>query len=292
VQKASGNITLKKSSDDSVVEVFDVNSSAVTLTGAEVIINPGSDFERGTGYYVLIDEGAFVDHAGRGCPAVTDSSVWNFTTVPEIFSFVHITGDADCDINSHKIYTHKLDFGDGTPGALVNGVQFDAYNVLSNGTLNFTRTANTGFLTSHPGNTAHNVSGGLAALMTDMYYNNSVAANGITTWTLSGLNPGTDYIARIYVRRWGAGARTCSMVFDPDGAGSISDSISRILEDDATTVGMDAVNDAYYINYPFTAVSSGNLVITVTQHDANDSWHLYGITNEVIPPSGTLILIE
>ena len=47
--------------------------------------------------------------------------------------FVAITGDADCGISVENTYTHKLDFGTGTPGALVNGVQFDAYNAAANG---------------------------------------------------------------------------------------------------------------------------------------------------------------
>jgi len=292
VVKGSGNITLRKSLDDSIVEIIDVTGNSVTVNGAVVTINPGSDLDRATGYYVQMDAGSFEDFAGRGCPAITNSTAWNFTTLPEIFTFVHITGDADCDIASHKMYTHKLDFGNGTPGALVNGVQFDPYNVYSNGTLNFTYAINSGSIASHDGNSNHNVSGGLAALMSDMYYNSAVLAEGKAIWNLSGLTPGAHYIARVYTRRWDAGTRVCSMVFDPDGAGPISDTISRIPEDVATAVGMDAINDAYYINYPFTAVAGENLVITVTQHEANNSWHLYGITNERIPPDGTLILVQ
>ena len=293
IVKGSGNITLKKSSDDSVVEVIDVGDASVSVSGDTVTINPASDFEYSTGYYVVMDAGVFEDYAGRGSPAITNSAAWNFTTrTGEAFSFVRITGDADCGIASHKVYTHKLDFGEGAPGALINGVQFDSYNVASNGMLNFTRSINTGDPGSHPGNSSHNVTGNLGDLMADMYYNSGVAAEGITTWTLSGLTPGAHYMARVYTRRWGAGARTCSMVFDPDGDGPISDSLARILEDDSRSVGMAAIDDAYYINYPFTAVEGEDLVITVTQHDANDSWHLYGITNEQLPPDGTVLLLQ
>ena len=56
-----------------------------------------------------------------------------------VISYVQITNDADCGISTDNTYTHKLDFGTGSPGALINGVQFDAYNNAANGTLNFNR---------------------------------------------------------------------------------------------------------------------------------------------------------
>ena len=196
-------------------------------------------------------------------------------------SYVKITGDADCGISADNTYTHKLDFGTGTPGALINGVQFDAYNAAANGTLNFNREVSSGYLYDHAGNADHNVSGGLADLLTDMYYNGDNAIDGTTTWTLSGLTAGYTYHTRIYTRQWAANnQRTVIFEFDPDGAGPISDATETINEDDATTVGMPNDNDAYYINYEFTAVAGEDLVITVTQDLFNQSWHLYGLTNQ------------
>jgi hypothetical protein len=201
-----------------------------------------------------------------------------------LISYVHITNDADCGISTDKTYTHKLDFGTGSPGALINGVQFDAYNNAANGTLNFNREVATGLLSDHAGNANHNVSGGLVDLLTDMYYNGNNEAGGTTTWTLSGLTAGQTYDTRIYTRQWGVSSRTVTMVFDPDGAGPISDSTGVINEDDATTVGFANANDAYYINYQFTAVAGEDLVITLTQDIYNESWHLYGLTNEIAGP--------
>ena len=198
-------------------------------------------------------------------------------------SYVKITGDADCGISADNIYTHKLDFGTGTPGALINGVQFDAYNAAANGTLNFSREVATGLLSDHAGNAGHNVSGGLVDLLTDMYYNGNNAVNGTTTWTLSGLTAGYTYHTRIYSRQWGAGGtRFVTFVFDPDGAGPIADSTVKINQDDATSVGFPNANDAYYINYEFTAVAGESLVITLSQDLYNYSWHLYGLTNQEV----------
>jgi hypothetical protein len=202
-----------------------------------------------------------------------------------VISYVQITNDADSGISADKIYTHKLDFGQGTPGALINGVQFDAYNNAANGTLNFNREVFSGLLSDHPGNGNHNVSGSLVDLMTDMYYNGNNAIGGTRTWTLSGLTAGQTYSTRIYTRMWGAtDSRLATFVFDPDGAGPVSDSPGKISQDNATSVGFANGNDAYYINYQFTAVAGEDLVITLTQDNYNYSWHLYGLTNEISGP--------
>ena len=196
-------------------------------------------------------------------------------------SYVQITNDADCGISPDNIYTHTLDFGTGTPGALINGVQFDAYNSGATGTLNFNRESDSGAASDHGGNGGHNVSGDLVNLMTDMLYNGNNAAGGTTTWTISGLTAGTTYHTRIYTRQWGpSDDRNATFVFDPDGAGPIADSTGLVSQDNATSVGFANGNDAYYINYQFKAVSGQNLTITLTQDNVNYSWHLYGLTNQ------------
>ncbi len=203
-----------------------------------------------------------------------------------IITYVKITGDADCGISADNTYTHKLDFGTGTPGALINGVQFDAYNAAANGTLNFRRQVSSGLLSDHAGNANHNVTGRLADLLTDMYYNGNNAIGGTTTWTLSGLTAGQTYQTRIYTRQWGPDQnRQVTLVFDPDGPGSVSDSTGKISQDDATSVGFPKGNDAYYINYQFTAVAGQDLVITAKQDNYNYSWHLYGLTNQKFSPA-------
>jgi len=201
--------------------------------------------------------------------------------ITPVFSYVAITGDEDCGIAADNTYTHALDFGTGTPGALINGVQFEAYNAGANGTLNFNREAVSGTLADHGGNAAHNVTGGLADLLTDMYYNGSNTPGGTTTWTLSGLTAGQTYDTRIYTRQWEAtDSRNVTFVFDPDGDGPISDSTGKVSQDNARSVGFAFDNEAYYIDYRFTAVAGEDLVITLTQDNDNHSWHLYGLTNQ------------
>ncbi len=84
VDVETGNIVLKKNSDDSVVETIDVTSGQVTGTGTDTItINPSADLLYSTGYYVQIDVTAFDDGAGNSYAGINDSTTWNFTTAAE-----------------------------------------------------------------------------------------------------------------------------------------------------------------------------------------------------------------
>ena len=81
VQKGTtGNIVIKKSSDNSVVETIAVTSAQVTVSGSTVTINPTSDLANSTGYYVEIDAGAIKDSANNNFAGITGSNTWNFTT--------------------------------------------------------------------------------------------------------------------------------------------------------------------------------------------------------------------
>ena len=294
--EGSGDITIRRLSDDSLVEAIDVETASVTIDGAEATVYPTTALLTiETDYYVEIDGGAFTNASGVDCYAVTGSSLLPFSTPAAAITVVPISNDTDCDISSGKEYTHTLDFGNLTPGALINDVQFSAYNDAANGSLNFSYAVSSGnpLAYSAGGNNPPNITGNLFDLMKDMYINQTSAAGGTTTWTLSGLEAGILYDTRIYVRQWGVtSGRIATMVFDPDGAGPISDSTGVISEDEATSVGMSTDASAYYISYAFRAVAGEDLVITVTQHAEGASWHLYGISNEVVPPPGTVFIVR
>ena len=293
---ASGNITLRRLSDDMSIETFDVTTSSVVVNGDEITVARSLLLDPQTSYYVEMDAGAFTDLAGNPLPGITGNMDWQFTTTETgTLTYTPINNDADSGISTNNTYTHTLDFGLGTPGALINGVPFAAYNNAANGTLNFMRTVSGGQLYDHAGNGNHNVTGSLVDLLTDMYYNGQNPAGAFQTWTLSGLTPGLTYDTRIYVRSWGAspgGSRLVNLVFDPDGAGPVADQTGFISEDDATTVGLADGNQAYYISYLFTAGPSGELVITATQQNYNNSWHLYGISNQEAGPRETFAFTD
>ncbi len=82
VQAGTGNITIKKTSDNSDVEVIPVTDSKVTITGNTVTINPATTLDFDTEYYVLIDSGAIKDIATtpNNFAGISDTTVWSFTT--------------------------------------------------------------------------------------------------------------------------------------------------------------------------------------------------------------------
>jgi len=81
VDVETGNITIKKSSNNAVVETIDVTGGLVTGTGTTTItINPASDLNQGTEYYVQIDATAFDDAASNSYAGIADSTTWNFST--------------------------------------------------------------------------------------------------------------------------------------------------------------------------------------------------------------------
>ena len=77
------NITLKKSSDNSTVQTFSVTGSGVTVSGATVTVNPSSNFSYSTGYYLLIDSGAFRDSSNNVYAGISSSSALNFTSAAD-----------------------------------------------------------------------------------------------------------------------------------------------------------------------------------------------------------------
>jgi methionine-rich copper-binding protein CopC len=78
----SGNILIKLTSDDSVIATIPVTDAQVTGSGTNTItINPTTDLNYGTLYYVEIATGAFQDAANNNYVGINDNSTWNFTTL-------------------------------------------------------------------------------------------------------------------------------------------------------------------------------------------------------------------
>ena len=81
VDVESGNITIKKTSDDSAFETIDVTSNKVTGTGTNTIeINPANTFASSTEYYILIDSTAFDDTLGNSYAGISSTTALSFTS--------------------------------------------------------------------------------------------------------------------------------------------------------------------------------------------------------------------
>ncbi len=82
VDVESGNILIKKTSDNSTVESIDVTSTQVTGSGStQITINPSSDFDSSTQYYLQIPGTAFDDSSSNSFSEITDTTSISFTTI-------------------------------------------------------------------------------------------------------------------------------------------------------------------------------------------------------------------
>ena len=82
VDVESGNITIKKTSDDSTVETIDVTGNTVTGSGSsQITINPSSNLDEITSYYLVIDASAFDDASGNSFGGISNKTTYSFTTV-------------------------------------------------------------------------------------------------------------------------------------------------------------------------------------------------------------------
>ncbi len=211
-----------------------------------------------------------------------------------------ITGDADCGISDTTTYTHAVDFGSDSPRALINGVQFQAGGTTFGsiaGTAATIGTGTTTIPTAHSGSSdaAPYLNGAaychMEDLVEDMNYND---ATGIIT--LTGLTPGTSYRFRLYNRQWGTTAgsiRGQNIGFDTDGVGSDisgAEHTAAFEADDASQPdpSFGTFSQVYALTCDY-ALSPGVSTLTVyVNMKAGDSgtYHLYGLTNEELPPAG------
>ena len=80
---SSGNITLKRASDDTTVEVLDVTDTTVpgtvTFSGNSVTIDPATELVGGTDYYLLVDPGAIESEVSLAFPGIATIGEWTFT---------------------------------------------------------------------------------------------------------------------------------------------------------------------------------------------------------------------
>ncbi|MCX6873496.1 MAG: Ig-like domain-containing protein [Verrucomicrobia bacterium] len=82
VQPGTGNILIKRTSDDSMIATIDVTSDRITVAGFTATINPAADLPLNAGCYVQIDAGAFTAAVDPllTFAGIADKAAWNFTT--------------------------------------------------------------------------------------------------------------------------------------------------------------------------------------------------------------------
>ena len=110
VDVESGNITIKKTSDNSTVETIDVTSGQVTGSGStQITVNPSSDLTGSTEYYVLIDDTAFDDATSNSYAGISSTTALSFTTedniAPTLSSSVPADDATGVAVNANVVLT-------------------------------------------------------------------------------------------------------------------------------------------------------------------------------------------
>jgi hypothetical protein len=110
VQKGSGDIVVKRSSDDSMVETITVSAAQVSVSERTATIDLNAALERRTAYYVEVAGGAFEDLNGNDFAGLSGATAWNFTTVGPLAVDDTIATDEDVPIEIPVLYN---DLGSG-----------------------------------------------------------------------------------------------------------------------------------------------------------------------------------
>ncbi|MFZ9936686.1 MAG: lamin tail domain-containing protein [Luteolibacter sp.] len=83
---SSGSLTIRKTSDNSVVETVTLPSAQVSASNSAGIVKLSALLDAGTSYHVDVDAGFFTDAATNPAPAISGATEWAFTTrgAPEV----------------------------------------------------------------------------------------------------------------------------------------------------------------------------------------------------------------
>ena len=108
VDVESGNITIKKTSDDSTIETIDVTGGQVSGSGSsEITINPSSTLDGSTAYYLQVAATAFDDSSSNSYVGISDATTLNFTTAdigaPTLSSSTPADGDTGIGVNANIV---------------------------------------------------------------------------------------------------------------------------------------------------------------------------------------------
>ncbi len=95
VNADTGSIELRKTSNDALIESFDVTSDISGSGTNTITFDPAADLEDVTGYYVIVPATAFDDIAGNDFAGLTLTTDWNFTSSNAAFPTVTLLTPTD-----------------------------------------------------------------------------------------------------------------------------------------------------------------------------------------------------
>ncbi|TRX51765.1 T9SS type A sorting domain-containing protein [Fulvivirga sp. M361] len=78
IKAGTGSVQIRRASDDVLFETINVINAEISAT--TFTVNPVSDLDPNTEYYVTIDAGAILDNVDNPYAGLADNSIWTFTT--------------------------------------------------------------------------------------------------------------------------------------------------------------------------------------------------------------------
>lgn len=150
VQKGSGDIHVKRVSDDFTIQTHSISSPAVTISGNTVTINP-LDFPFATEMYIEMASGVFQDLAGNNFVGVVKPD-WSFTTIKQ---------DQTISFSQPESKTYgDLDFSLGVTSSSGLTIGYLSSNpavaTINDGTVTILGAGTTSITTSQSGNATYN----------------------------------------------------------------------------------------------------------------------------------------
>ncbi|WP_064965945.1 Ig-like domain-containing protein [Tenacibaculum ovolyticum] len=141
ISKGTGNILIKKTSDNSIVETIDVTTAAVTVSTNTATINPASDFDLNTGYYIQIDNTVFKDVANNNYAGIADATSLNFISESnQTNSYAVASGNwsvpSNWSLGRLPISTDNVNVGTNTINLDVSNVTINDLSISIGGAFN------------------------------------------------------------------------------------------------------------------------------------------------------------
>lgn len=140
IKKGTGNILVKRTSDNSIVLTIDVTAASVIISGATASFSL-TGLVANTGYYIEITAGALKDLADNNFAGITGNTTWAFTTSRLLYiaNFNGCTSTLTEGLTQFSLVGPQVwactsfgrDANNLPAGSAPNGVQINGFNVTN-----------------------------------------------------------------------------------------------------------------------------------------------------------------
>ncbi|MGQ1908921.1 Ig-like domain-containing protein [Marinifilum sp. RC60d5] len=130
IDAGTGNITIYKYDDETLVESISTNSNQITYTSHIVDIELNSELENGVKYYVLIDNAAIIDASSNTFEGISNKDTWTFTTYidsesPAIANLSPENGETNISLSANLVITFNENIQAGTGNIIIKNFETD-----------------------------------------------------------------------------------------------------------------------------------------------------------------------